>query len=187
MPGCARIVTMNQWLFATFSRLVTCLCRGVLLLPALALALDSDVEQPISIAADAAMVNETSGNSIYRGNVIITQGSLKVTSDEVEIFTADNQVIQIIARTDPDSSRLAHYQQQTNEAQDTVEAQARKITYLVQEERLHLAGSARLQQVQDVFTGELLYYDMGKGIVSLKSTGPTDRVNMTINPRKKSP
>ena len=154
--------------------------------PTLLYALETDREQPIRIQADAAIVDETKGASIYKGNVIITQGTLEVTADEVEIFTADREVIQIIAKTNKGSEVLAHYQQQSNEAMDMVVADARKITYLVQEERLHLAGDARLQQVQDVFTGQLLYYDLGRGIVNLNSSGGSDRVNMTITPKKSS-
>ena len=149
-------------------------------------ALESDREQPIRIQADAAIVDEKNGSSVYKGNVIITQGTLEVTANEVEIFTADGEVIQIIAKTEEDSELLAHYQQQVNETMDMVVANARKITYLVQEERLHLSGDARLQQVQDVFTGQLLYYDLGRGIVNLNSNGGSDRVNMTITPKKSS-
>jgi lipopolysaccharide export system protein LptA len=167
----------------THLRFALCLLT---LLPTFSSALESDREQPIRIQADAAIVDETSGSSVYKGNVIITQGTLKVTANEVEIFTADGEVIQIIAKTDKDSEELAHYQQQINEASDMVVADAQKITYLVQEERLHLSGDARLQQVQDVFTGQLLYYDLGRGIVNLNSSGGSDRVNMTITPKKSS-
>ena len=149
-------------------------------------ALESDREQPIRIQADAAIVDEKNGSSVYKGDVIINQGTLEVTANEVEIFTADGDVIQIIAKTEEDSELLAHYQQQVNETMDMVLADARKITYLVQEERLHLSGDARLQQVQDVFTGQLLYYDLGRGIVNLNSNGGSDRVNMTITPKKSS-
>ncbi len=160
---------------------------ALLIVSAEALALKSDREQPIKIAADAAMVDESRGTSVYRGDVIITQGSLQVTADEVEIFTNRGEVIQIIASMDKASEELAHYQQQTNEAMDMVYADAKKITYLVQEQRLHLSGDARLQQVQDVFTGQLLYYDLAQGIVNLNSAGDSDRVNMTITPKKDSP
>ncbi|MGV0033677.1 MAG: lipopolysaccharide transport periplasmic protein LptA [Candidatus Azotimanducaceae bacterium WSBS_2022_MAG_OTU7] len=154
------------------------------LLPTFSFALETDREQPVKVQADTAIVDEAKGSSVYQGNVIITQGTLKLTADEVEIFTAEGEVIQIIAKTDKDSAVLAHYQQQTNEAMDMVVADAKKITYLVQEERLHLAGSARLQQVQDVFTGQMLYYDLGSGVVNLNSSGDSDRVNMTIAPKK---
>ena len=167
----------------THLRFALCLLT---LLPTFSSALESDREQPIRIQADAAIVDETSGSSVYKGNVIITQGTLEVTANEVEIFTADGEVIQIIAKTEKDSEALAHYQQQINEAMDMVVADAQKITYLVQEERLHLSGDARLQQVQDVFTGQLLYYDLGRGIVNLNSSGGSDRVNMTITPKKSS-
>jgi lipopolysaccharide export system protein LptA len=150
-------------------------------------ALESDRDQPIKIQADAAMVDDTQGASIYRGNVIINQGTLQVKADEVEIYTADSEVIQIIAKADKGSDRLAHYQQQANLSADMVFADAKKITYLVQEERLHLSGNARLQQIEDVFSGELLYYDIRRGIVNLNSGGKSDRVEMTLQPKKNKP
>ncbi len=152
------------------------------LLPVASSALEGDRDQPIEIQADAAMLDETQGKSIYQGSVIITQGSLQVSAEEVEILTVDSEVTQIIAIAA--DGELANYQQQMNDQKDMVTAEARKITYLVQEERLHLAGNARLQQVEDVFAGELLYYDMAKGVVNLDSTGGTGRVNMTISPKK---
>ena len=158
----------------------------LMLLPTFSSALDSDREQPIRIQADAAIVDETNGSSVYKGNVIITQGTLEVIANEVEIFTSAGEVIQIIAATDKDSEVLAHYQQQINDAMDMVVADARKITYLVQEDKLHLSGDARLQKIQDVFTGQLLSYDLERGIVNLNSLGGSDRVKMTITPKKSS-
>ena len=154
------------------------------LLPIPSSALESDREQPIRIQADAAIVDEKHGSSVYKGNVIITQGTLEVTANEVEIFTAGGEVIQIIATTDKDSEVLAHYQQQINEAMEMVVADAQKIIYLIQEERLHLSGDARLQKVQDLFTGQLLSYDLERSIVNLNSLGGSDRVNMTITPKE---
>jgi lipopolysaccharide export system protein LptA len=156
------------------------------MVPAFSAALESDREQPIRIQADAAFVDETNGSSVYKGNVIITQGTLEVTANEVEIFTAAGEVIQIIATTNKDSGVLAHYQQQINEDLEMVVADAQKITYLIQEDRVHLSGDARLQKVKDVFTGQLLTYDLKHGIVNLNSLGGSDRVKMTITPKKSS-
>ncbi len=157
-----------------------------LLLALPVLSLESDQYEPIKIQADAAIVDDSSGSSVYRGNVTIDQGTLHVSADEVEILTANGEVIQIIARMDTGSDRSAHYEQQMNPARDMVFADASKITYLIQEDRLHLSGNARLQQVEDIFTGELLYYDISRGIVNLSSgANKEDRVKMTITPRKK--
>ena len=156
------------------------------LLPTFSSALESDREQPIRIQADAAIVDEKNGSSVYKGNVIITQGTLEVTANHVEIFTTAGEVIQIIAMTDEDSEVLAHYKQQINAAMEMVVADAKKITYLIQEDRLHLSGDARLQKVNDVFTGQLLSYDLKRGIVNLNSLGGSDRVKMTITPKSSS-
>ena len=147
-------------------------------------ALDSDRFQPIQIQADAATVDENQGKSIYVGNVKIHQGTLEVTATKVEIYTEESQVTQIIARGEDTPGKPAHYKQQTNEERDEVSASASKITYLVREEQLHLSGNAKLKQVNDTFSGELLYYDLRKGVVNLDSGGGTNRVNMTITPPK---
>ena len=149
-------------------------------------ALESDSQQPIDIQADSAIVDDTKGISTYRGNVNIDQGSMHIIADEVEIIMDENEVIQIIASTDTDSEKLAHYEQLPDDSDEVVFANARKITYLVQEKRLHLSGSATLKQIKDTFTGELLYYDIGEGIVNLNSGGKSgDRIKMTINPKDK--
>ena len=158
---------------------------ALLLGPAISTAVESDRQRPIEVQADTAMIDEAKGSSVYRGNVIIVQGTLQVRADEVEIYSKDREVTRIIAKADENSKRLAHYEQQTNETKDMVIAKARSITYLVQEERVQLAGSARLQQVDDVFTGELLHYDMARGIVVLSSGGSSGRVNMTLSPKKR--
>ncbi len=163
----------------------TALFLALLLGPAISMATESDRQMPIEVQADTAMVDEAKGSSVYRGNVIIVQGTLQVRADEVEIYSEGWEVTRIIARSNENSKRLAHYEQQTNEAKDMVVADARSITYLVQEERVQLAGRARLQQLDDVFTGELLHYDMAKGIVDLSSGGSSGRVNMTLSPKKR--
>jgi lipopolysaccharide export system protein LptA len=149
-------------------------------------ALNTDSDQPIQISADAGMVNEAAGISTYSGNVAIDQGSMHILADEVEVIMANNQVVQIIARSLPESRRLARYEHLPDDKEEPVSAEAKMITYLVQEERLHLSGDARLQQTGDSFSGELLYYDVNRGIVDLKSgTGAGDRIKMTISPKQK--
>ena len=47
--------------------------------------LDSDREQPIQITADSAIRDEIAGETRYEGNVVLTQGSLKITADRLSI------------------------------------------------------------------------------------------------------
>ncbi len=160
------------------------LLAGTLCVTEEARALASDREQPIHIQADAATIDDSSGSSLYTGNVIIEQGTLQINADEVEIISHEREVIQIVASTNPGSSNLAHYEQLPDDSEDRVYANARTITYLVKEEKLHLTGNATLKQMQDTFAGERLFYDVSQGILNLSSGDkPGDRIRMTINPR----
>ena len=149
------------------------------------LALTSDREQSIKIQADAAVVDDNSGVTVYSGNVIINQGTLHISADEVRVIMNEREILQIIASMQPQSSALAHYEQMPDDDEELVSADAKMITYFLQEERLHLAGEAFLKQTQDTFSGDLLHYDLAKGIVDLKG-GNIDtggRVNITLTPK----
>ena len=45
-------------------------------------------------------------------------------------------------------------------------------------------GQAKLEQREDIFSGEVVFYDMVNGIVNLESSSSQDRVNMTISPKE---
>ena len=158
------------------------------LLPSLALALASDRDQPISIEADSAYIDDVNGVTIYEGGAIIRQGTLEITADKVKVIMSDSEVVQIIASMAEDAAGLAHYEQMPDDDEALVAADARIITYFIQEERLHLTGQALLQQTQDRFAGELLYYDMTTGIVDIKGgktpQNQSGRVSITLQPKK---
>ena len=48
-------------------------------------ALSTDREEPIEIEADSAEADDLKGITIYRGDVIITQGTLRITGSQVTI------------------------------------------------------------------------------------------------------
>lgn len=162
----------------------------VLLLPALLVALPSDRDQEIDINANEAEMNKTDGYSIYQGNVTFEQGTIKISGDQIEVITSDNEIVQIIASTNANSTVLAHFQQQPEIDAEIVYADAREIIYYAREERLQMIGQAKLQQTDDSFSGELLKYDVKKGTVSLigkrgSETGKSERVHILLSPQKK--
>ncbi|MEB0151312.1 LptA/OstA family protein, partial [Pseudomonas sp. CCC2.2] len=48
-------------------------------------ALPNDNKQPIRIQADEAQLDDKQGVATYKGDVIITQGSMKITGNTVTI------------------------------------------------------------------------------------------------------
>jgi lipopolysaccharide export system protein LptA len=151
-------------------------------------ALSSDQEKLFHIQADGAEIDESTGTSIYRGRVTVDQGTMHIAADEIEIHTHDSEVIQIIARMNSSSEGLAHYEQLPDDDAELISADAREINYMIQEEKLHLTGRAKLHQLPNQFEGELLQYDVKLGIVNLKGSVTPDnksgRINMTLNPKK---
>ena len=68
---------------------------------------------------------------------------------------------------------------------EKVYADARRIKYLIQEQKVHLFGSVRLRQMDDEFTGELVYYDVREGLVNLKGgASSNERVKIKYNTAK---
>ena len=66
------------------------LCLIVLLaLIAHHVAAQEDLMLPITIQADRATVSESLGRSEYQGNVIIAQGLLRITADQVNLTSRD--------------------------------------------------------------------------------------------------
>ena len=55
-----------------------------------AYALSSDREQPIEIEADRAEADERARVTIYRGDAVITQGTLRITGETVWIYFNEN-------------------------------------------------------------------------------------------------
>jgi len=153
-----------------------------------ALALQSDKDQLFNIQADGAEIDEKSGVFTYYGNVQITQGTMVISADRIKIKMANSTVIQITASMKRGTDALAHYEQLPEENAELVLADAREINYLIQEEKLHLTGQARLSQQPNLFEGELLYYDLKLGRVNMDGSkdamNSSGRINMTLMPGK---
>jgi len=166
---------------------------GCCIAPQVALALNSEERLPIHIEADRAEINEAEGSPVYRGNVSVDQGTLRITADQIRILTAGNEIVQIVASAAEGSGRLAHYEQKPDPERDPVYADAREIVYEVKEETVQLSGHARLQQTTDTFKGEVLKYHMRDGTVTLAgSTGAGDeakpgRISISLTPPQNAP
>ena len=49
------------------------------------MALATDSKQPIEIQADFAELDDKEGKTIYVGNVVVIQGSIKMTGDKLKV------------------------------------------------------------------------------------------------------
>ena len=150
------------------------------LAPATTMALQDDADKPIHITGNTAQIDQGRQTLVYKGDVRIDQGTLRVVADEMTVEYENERVVKIVARGQP-----ARYQQQLAENQGHVHANAAIIVYHTQIEALDLQGGARLLQHGSELTGEHIRYDIVAGKVDAEAShkGP---VRMILQPARQS-
>jgi lipopolysaccharide export system protein LptA len=156
------------------------------LLPALALALPSDREQPINIEADHAQLDDEQGVTQYKGNAILTQGTLRITGDIITFYYDENQQIKKAVAT----GDLATYKQVHKPGEEPVRARALQMEYHAKIQKIYLIGKGHVWQQGDEFSGNHIEYDIARNIVHANSapvqvdgkTQKSGRVHIIIQP-----
>ena len=152
-----------------------------------AMALPSDREQPIRVQADSAELDERQGVAVYRGSVVITQGTLKITGDTVTITQNADGEIDVFTSV----GKPAYYEQKPSADKDIVKAYGLTIQYYATNERIVLIDQAKVIQQGNTFEGEKIVYDTQRQIVNAgRATGsnvtaPRPRIDMVIQPKNK--
>jgi lipopolysaccharide export system protein LptA len=146
---------------------------------ALTQALPGDRDKPMRITADKAERDDVNGITIYRGNVVLIQGTLELRSEKLTIYHTDEDPSKIIAEGNP-----AKWQQRPELEKAIVYAKARVITYYKSEDRVHLQTDGYVEQDGSVVNGDSIDYFIEKQLVKAKSdqTRKGDRVVVVIPP-----
>ena len=153
-------------------------------------ALPTDQQQPIRIQADDAQLDDKNGVATYTGDVIITQGSMKVTGNKVTMTRAPNGDIDVVTSV----GNLAYFEQ-LQTAGDTKPVQGWGVTiqYHATQDRVVLIDRAKVVDKDgNVTQGEKIVYDTNKKLASAgRATGTNvtesrPRIDMVIQPKKKT-
>ena len=152
-------------------------------------ALDSDRFKPIDVSADSAVLDDKAGKATYRGNVILTQGTLKIQADQLTIEAGKQGKVEKVIAT----GNLARFEQIPNPDEKPIEAQANTVEYYVVNEKIILIENARVVQNDNLFEGNVIEYDIsqqklqarGKTLTAGEGTGEQQpgRVKMILQPQ----
>ena len=169
---------------------------GWLLLVAVAnvWGLSTDREKPIEIEADAAEADDGRGVTIYTGDVIIIQGTMRIDGDVVTIHFDENQdITKVVAEGTP-----AKFRQKPDGDEEFQNAEAKTLEFYTATDTMVLLGNAVSWQGENRIQAEKIVYDTRLGKVKADSTrtladsedtqedaGGSDRVKITIAPKKK--
>ncbi len=175
---------------APASRLLAAAARialaAALAAPLAAAAEKADREKEIQVLADRLAADDAKKEAVYEGNVVITQGTMRITS------------ARIVVREDPEGYRTyvatgapVTFRQKRDKADDWIEGFARRAEFDDRSEKLRLYDGARLKSSQGELTGDFISYDRGKeffevtGAAPGAQPAPGSRVKATIVPPKK--
>ena len=141
-------------------------------------ARSSDREQRIEIEADSAEADEKARVTIYRGDAVITQGTLRITGDTVWIYFNENyEFVKLISE-----GRPAHMQQQPDGDKELQTADANRLEYYADKNLIVLLGNAVYGMGQDRISADRIEYDSLNG--RMRAAGKErQRVKIQIMPR----
>jgi len=160
-----------------------------------ALALPEDWQQEMTIVSDRAEIDRKTGIVIYEGSVVLTQGTLKLEAERLTLIRNDDALEKAVAEGNP-----ARYQQQMSEEKPLTTAEGSRIDYFASEREVRIKGNAKLEQEGNLFTGDLLTYDMTAETVKASGGTTTEtpasdaessdsapgRIKMVIQPQQSS-
>ena len=168
------------------------LCLAVLACPP-AGAERADRSKPMAIEADQpGSVDLQRQVVVFNGNVTITQGTMLLRADRVELRERPDGYRE--AKAIGSASRLANFRQKRDGVDETVEGTAERIEFDAKTDTLRFVGNAAVRRlragvVADEITGALITWDNTNELFKVtggapSSANPTGRVRAVFAPRE---
>jgi len=159
-------------------------------------AQSSSKKQVINIKSDTLLLDEASGLSTYKGDVLFTKEGIVIKADSITLNYEKQELTKAIMKGSP----VDVQHQPDNE--EKVHSQADEMEFFVNEDRLVLKGNAFVNQSSRHFSGEVIEYDTRQRIFTAAANkdenltnkspenelphSPAGRVHVIIGPDEES-
>lgn len=157
------------------------------LLAAPALAEKADRDKPANLEADRVTIDDVKQLAIFEGNVVLTQGTLQIRGDRMEVHQDKDGFKQGTTWGKP-----ASFRQKREGSDEYIEGWAERIEYDGRIETLQMFNRAQLKRGQDEVRGNYISYDARTEFFQVtggaKSAAPGStggRVRAVIQPKSK--
>ena len=142
-------------------------------------ALSTDKDQPVSIEADSVDIDEAKEIAIYRGNVILIQGSINLNAEKVVVYNFQSDNSHIVA-----TGEQVKFSQRPDNSDELIKGRANKAEYGINSTKLELTGKAVLVKGKNTFKNDKIIYDRVKALVKAGTSAKgKERVKITIGPK----
>ena len=169
--------------------LLSCLCASLAAFP-----LATDKDQPIEVEADEAELDDMNDVSIYRGNVVVRQGSIHMTGEVMTVYSkGGDELDYLIIEGNP-----ATYRQLPDNSSVYDQAKARRMEYHETKNLVILIRDAWVKQDTSTLVGERIEYNTelsrvkawgsadGEDATEAPAAEPKSRVKLILKKKKES-
>jgi lipopolysaccharide export system protein LptA len=154
------------------------LALSTLLFSMSSFALESDFSQAIHVSSVSQHAKMKSNIVVFQDDVILTQGSIKLTGDKLTVLRGKeaNQEIMIA------DGQLATFYQ-TQDDGKPFDAQANNIHYDVAKSKITLTGNAQVKQLDSqINASKIIYFLESEELIVSSDKGETERVKTVFLP-----
>lgn len=165
--------------------------RTSLLIVAASLALPvaaerADREKEVVITADKVVADDAKKTSDFVGNVLVTQGTMRITAAKVNIREDAQGYRYFVAHGAP-----LTFRQKRDKVDEYVDGEALRAEFDDRNDVLRLYNKGRVKSGANEITGDFISYDMRKDVAEVAgapegtTAPPNSRVKMILLPPKK--
>ncbi|MEN9756817.1 MAG: lipopolysaccharide transport periplasmic protein LptA [Pseudomonadota bacterium] len=147
-------------------------------------ALESDAKQAIMIDSNGASYDEKSQLSIYTGNVVATQGSIRVNSDKLVVHLKDGEPEKLVF-----TGKMAKFKQTPSLGAKDITGQAETGEFYPKRNLLVLINNATVWQGTGTYSSDFIEYDIKTSLVKAgdrhddNANNSKQRVHVVIQPK----
>ena len=141
--------------------------------------LASDADQPLVIDSNTATYDDKNSTSIYTGNVVSIQGSIKVDSDKLVVYFVDGEADKLVF-----TGNKAKFRQKPNEGDEDITGEALIGEYYPKKNLLILINQATVWQGNTTYSSDYIQYDIKTSLVNAgEKTSDSKRVHVIVKPK----
>jgi lipopolysaccharide export system protein LptA len=158
-------------------------------LPPVAGAEKADRDKPVNLEADRVTIDDGKQTAIFEGNVVLTQGTLLIRGDRMEVRQDKEGFKSGVTWGKP-----AFFRQKREGFDEYIEGWAERLEYDGRIQTMQMFNRAQLTRGQDEVRGNFISYDgrteffqvTGGGAQAAAPDNPEGRVRAVIQPKPKA-
>lgn len=148
----------------------------------------ADRDKPVNVEADRLTIDDLKKESVFEGNVTVTQGTLMLKADKVTVKQDAGGFNYASAYGKP-----AYFRQKREGFDEYIEGNAERLDYDGKANKMQMFTNAEVRKGADEVKGDYISYDAGteyyqviSGPSVASTTNPKGRVRAVIQPPKRT-